>query len=40
MKLVTIDGGGHTWLAPGLGTANGAVDATAMIWHLLSGFRR
>ncbi len=40
VKLVTIDGGGHTWFAPGLGTANGAVDATAMIWEFLSGLGR
>jgi polyhydroxybutyrate depolymerase len=40
VKLVTIEGGGHTWFAPGLGTANGAVDATAEIWSFLSGVRR
>lgn len=40
VKLVTIDGGGHTWFAPGLGTANGAVDATGQIWEFLSGLRR
>ncbi|MFN2504732.1 MAG: hypothetical protein ABR540_11020 [Acidimicrobiales bacterium] len=40
VKLVTIDGGGHTWFAPGLGTANGAVDATATIWSFLSAVRR
>jgi polyhydroxybutyrate depolymerase len=40
VKLVTIEGGGHTWFAPGLGTANGAVDATAEIWAFLSGPRR
>lgn len=40
VKLVTIDGGGHTWFAPGLGAANGAVDATAAIWEFLSGLRR
>lgn len=40
VKLVTIDGGGHTWFAPGLGTANGAVDATATIWGYFSGLRR
>jgi len=40
VKLVTIDGGGHTWFAPGLGTANGAVDATATIWGFLSELRR
>ncbi len=40
VKLVTIDGGGHTWFAPGLGAANGAVDATAVIWGFFSGLRR
>ncbi len=40
VKLVTIEGGGHTWFAPGLGTANGAIDATAEIWAFLSGPRR
>lgn len=32
VKLVTIEGGGHTWFAEGLGPANGAVDATGLIW--------
>ena len=32
VKLVTIEGGGHTWFAEGLGPANGAVDATSLIW--------
>ena len=40
VQLVTIEGGGHTWFAPGLGTANGAVDATARIWDFLSSRRR
>ena len=40
VKLVSIDGGGHTWFAPGLGTANGAVDATATIWDFFSQLRR
>ncbi|MCA1691311.1 MAG: alpha/beta hydrolase fold domain-containing protein [Actinobacteria bacterium] len=40
VKLVTIEGGGHTWFAPGLGTSNGAVDATRTIWDFLSGLRR
>ena len=32
VKLVTVEGGGHTWFASGLGPANGAVDATMLIW--------
>ncbi len=39
VKLITIDGGGHTWFAPLLGPANGAVDATKVIWEFLSGLR-
>ena len=35
VKLITIEGGGHTWYAP-LGPANGAVDATREIWEFLS----
>ena len=37
VKLVTIEGGGHTWFANGLGPANGAVDATKLIWDFFSG---
>lgn len=40
VRLVTIEGGGHTWFAPGLGPANGAVDATREIWELLRSARR
>ena len=40
VKLITIDGGGHTWFADGLGTVSGAVDATGEIWGFLSGVRR
>lgn len=32
VELVTVRGGGHVWFAPGLGSANGAVDATETIW--------
>lgn len=39
VKLITIEGGGHTWFAPLLGPANGAVDATRVIWDFLSGLR-
>lgn len=31
VKLITIDGGGHTWFAPGFGPADGAIDATGAI---------
>jgi polyhydroxybutyrate depolymerase len=37
VRLVTVDGGGHTWYAPKLGPADGALDATAEIWTFLSG---
>jgi polyhydroxybutyrate depolymerase len=37
VRLITIDGGGHTWFAPGFGPANGAVDATQAVWDFLSG---
>ncbi|MFN2608195.1 MAG: PHB depolymerase family esterase [Acidimicrobiales bacterium] len=37
VRLVSVDGGGHTWFAPGLGPVAGAVDATADIWAFLSG---
>jgi len=39
VKLITIDGGGHTWFAPLFGSPNGAVDATGVIWEFLSGLR-
>lgn len=39
VKLITVDGGGHTWFAPKLGPANGAVDATAEIWAFFSRLR-
>ncbi len=36
VKLVAVEGGGHTWFATGLGAANGAVDATTLIWDFFS----
>ncbi|MDQ4068023.1 MAG: alpha/beta hydrolase-fold protein [Actinomycetota bacterium] len=39
VSLVTVHGGGHVWFAPGLGPANGAVDATNTIWRFFSGLR-
>lgn len=39
VKFITIDGGGHTWFAPLLGPASGALDATRVIWEFLSGLR-
>jgi polyhydroxybutyrate depolymerase len=39
VKLVTLDGGGHTWFADGLGPVAGAVDASRTIWEFLSGRR-
>lgn len=40
VKLITVDGGGHTWFATGLGTLSGAVDATTEVWSFLSKTRR
>ena len=40
VKLITIDGGGHTWFANGLGPVAGAVDATGEIWSFLSAVHR
>jgi polyhydroxybutyrate depolymerase len=39
VSLVTVQGGGHVWFSPGLGPANGAVDATAAIWRFFSELR-
>jgi polyhydroxybutyrate depolymerase len=39
VKLVTLDGGGHTWFADGLGPVAGAVDASRMMWEFFSGLR-
>lgn len=39
VQLITIDGGGHTWFAPLLGPASGALDATRVVWEFLSGLR-
>ena len=39
VSLVSVQGGGHLWFAPGLGPANGAVDATATIWRFFSALR-
>jgi poly(3-hydroxybutyrate) depolymerase len=33
---VTVEGGGHTWFARGLGVTAGAVDVTEMIWEFFS----
>ena len=35
VRLLTIDGGGHTWFAPEFGRVNGAVDATRVVWDFL-----
>jgi polyhydroxybutyrate depolymerase len=40
VRLIAIEGGGHTWFATGFGAANGAVDATHEIWSYLSGLHR
>ena len=39
VSLVSVDGGGHVWFAPGLGTADGSIDATSVIWQFFSGLR-
>jgi len=39
VKLVTLEGGGHTWFADGLGPVAGAVDASRMMWEFFSGLR-
>jgi polyhydroxybutyrate depolymerase len=39
VTLVTVQGGGHVWFAPGLGPADGALDATETIWRFFSGLR-
>jgi polyhydroxybutyrate depolymerase len=35
VTLMTVQGGSHTWFAPGLGPANGAIDATVVITGFL-----
>ncbi len=40
IRLVAIEGAGHTWFAAGLGPANGALDATHELWSFFSGLRR
>jgi polyhydroxybutyrate depolymerase len=40
VRLITIDGGGHTWYATGFGATNGAIDATHEIWSYLSSLHR
>lgn len=40
VRLVAIEGGGHTWFATGLGPPNGAIDATQAVWEFLSGIAR
>ena len=32
VALFTVQGGGHTWYAPGLGPSDGALDATSVMW--------
>ena len=39
VKLVTLDGGGHTWFADGLGPVAGAVDASRLMWEFFSGLK-
>ncbi|MGH9126668.1 MAG: alpha/beta hydrolase family esterase [Acidimicrobiales bacterium] len=40
VSLVAVQGGGHTWFAPGYGAVEGAVDATKEIWTFLSTHNR
>ncbi len=37
VRLVRVEGGGHVWFAPGLGEANGAVDATSAVTSFFFG---
>ena len=30
-----LQGGSHVWFAPGLGAADGALDATTVIWQFI-----
>lgn len=39
VTLATVQDGGHVWFGPGLGPADGAVDATAAIWRFFAGLR-
>lgn len=39
VRLITIEGGGHTWFAPGFGPVNGAVDTTRVVWDFLKASR-
>lgn len=39
VSLVSVEGGGHTWFGPGLGPADGALDATDVIWRFFEGLR-
>ena len=39
VRLVTVQGGGHVWFAPGLGPANGALDATVEIVRFFTELR-
>ena len=39
VRLVTVRGGGHIWFASGLGTANGALDATSTVWRFFAELR-
>lgn len=36
VRLLTIEGGGHTWFSSSFGRVNGAVDATRVVWDFLS----
>jgi polyhydroxybutyrate depolymerase len=40
VRLIAVDGAGHTWYTPDFGAVNGAVDATHQIWSYLSSHMR
>ena len=40
VRLVTVEGGGHTWYAKGFGAVSGSIDATHAIWSFLGSLRR
>lgn len=39
VTLVSIEGGGHTWFADGLGPVAGSVDASRLIWEFFKNLR-
>ena len=40
VRLIAVEGAGHTWYTPDFGATDGAVDATHEIWSYLSSHPR